>query len=194
MNTTLEIKEYTYNDYLKTDDEKRYELIGGNLIMVPAPNTEHQNVSKIIEMSLYNFVLKNKLGDVYNAPIDVYFDDKNLVQPDILFIAQDNMSIIKKKGIFGSPDVLVEIISPSSRNRDLYTKKDLYQLFKIKEYWIVDPINKSVDILKLGDDGVYKVHSSSSLNDEEQEDKNVYSGVVQGFSINLTEIFNRTFD
>lgn len=194
MSTTFDIKEYTYNDYLKINDNKRYEVINGSLIMVPAPNTEHQNVSKIIEMSLYSFVLKSKLGDVYDAPIDVYFDEKNLVQPDIIFISTSNMNIIKKKGIFGIPDLLIEIISPSSRNRDLYTKKDLYQNFKVKEYWIVDPVNRSIDILKLDDNGVYKVHSSSSLNDEEQEDKNVYSDIVTNFSINLNDIFNRTFE
>jgi Uma2 family endonuclease len=193
MNRILtENKEFTYQDYLKTDDDNRYEVIKGSLYMVPAPNTEHQHFSRNLEFLIWNYVREKSLGEVYHAPIDVILDEKNIVQPDILFISNENSGIIKKKGIFGSPDLAIEIISPSSKTRDNYEKKALYQLFKVKEYWIVDPANKSIEILKLNKDNVYELHSNGYLDDEDSK-KNVVSSIFADLEIDLEKIFNRTF-
>ena len=83
----IEKKKYTYDDYIKTPDDKRYELIEGELYMTPSPITNHQRISRKIEFFLEKFVTENELGEIFYAPYDVYFDDENVVQPDILFIS-----------------------------------------------------------------------------------------------------------
>jgi Uma2 family endonuclease len=113
--------------------ESRYEIINSQLHdMSPTPNTEHQCISRELEFFLIKFVKENKLGEVFNTPMDVILDKQNVVQPDILFIANDNLKIITKKCIEGVPDLVVEIISPSSFYRDSVEKKDLYESFGVK--------------------------------------------------------------
>ena len=94
-----EEKKWTYNDYLNLEDEKRFEIIGGRLIMMsPAPETNHQLISARLGFSFIRFVEPNGLGYILYAPTDVILDAENVVQPDILFIAKDNKHIIKKRG------------------------------------------------------------------------------------------------
>jgi Uma2 family endonuclease len=179
-------EKYTYWDYLKFDDEKRYEVIYGELIMVPAPNTEHQHFSRNLEFILWNYVRKNKLGQVYDAPIDVVLNNETVVQPDIIFISNQNKEIIKEKGIFGSPDLTIEIISPSSKYRDSYEKKDLYESFKIKEYWLVDPKNKNIEVFSLNENGKYELFCEGFVS---EENNTIKSNVLKGIEVKLEEIF-----
>src|SRR5580700_1899967 len=116
MAATLEkqAKRWTYEEYYKLEDDQRYEIIDGKLIMVPAPGTWHQDWLGDLYSFVKSFVKKNKLGRVFFAPVDVVLDEENTVQPDLVFVAARNTRILEPRAIFGTPDLLVEVISPSS--------------------------------------------------------------------------------
>lgn len=120
----IEKKKYTYEDYLKTPEDKRYELINGELLMTPSPVPQHQRISGRLEFMLRRFIIERNLGEVFDAPCDVYLDGENVVQPDILFISRDKLGIIGEKNIQGAPDLVIEIISENSVYRDMVQKKE----------------------------------------------------------------------
>ena len=93
----LEKKRYTYDDYLKTPHDERYELIEGELFMTPSPKTDHQRISRELEFKMVKFVKENDLGEVFDAPYDVYFDEEDVVQPDILYVTKERLGIIGEK-------------------------------------------------------------------------------------------------
>ncbi|OHB41903.1 MAG: restriction endonuclease [Planctomycetes bacterium GWB2_41_19] len=178
----VEKKKYTYEDYLKTPDDKRYELIGGDLLVAPSPVPNHQRISRKIEFILEKFVTQNNLGEIFDAPCDVYLDDENVVQPDILFIAHERRDIIGEKNIQGAPDLAVEIISENSAYRDVVQKKRLYARFGVKEYWIVIPESEEIEvyILKNNTYQLYKIYSRGGI---------LESPMLKGLNIELKEIF-----
>jgi Uma2 family endonuclease len=139
-------KRWTYEEYYRLDDDQRYEIIDGKLLIAPAPDTCHQDWSRELTLLIASHVKRQKLGKVFVAPVDVVLDAENTVQPDLVFIATANLGIIQQRAIFGTPDLLIELISPSSVRRDRYDKKELYARFGVREYWIVDPANKSLEI------------------------------------------------
>lgn len=120
------------------------ELIDNTIYMSPSPITKHQRVLNTINHSLLNYFVKEKSGEVFIAPFDVYLDENsNAVQPDIIVVLNENSGIIDPNGhIHGVPDLLIEILSPGNKEHDLVKKKDLYEKFGVKEYWIVDPDTK----------------------------------------------------
>ena len=142
-------KRWTYEEYYRLDDDQRYEIIHGNLLMAPAPDTWHQDWSRELTVILAGYVKRTKLGKVFASPVDVVLDAENTVQPDLVFISSANLGIIQQRAIFGTPDLLVELVSPSSVRRDRYDKKELYARFGVKEYWIGDPANKALEVLTL---------------------------------------------
>lgn len=147
----------TYEHYLLTSEDKRYELIGGELYMIPSPSFKHQQVVNKINVSLYEYVEKNELGVVVVAPMDVKFSGIDVLQPDILFISSDRRQIIKEAFIDGPPDLIVEVVSPAMARRDRTMKKDIYYREGVKEMWIVDPEEKAIDVFERGDAGFEKV-------------------------------------
>ena len=140
---------FNYQDYLQLPEDKRYEIIDGDLFMVPSPNEAHQHILAYIFNCVFNYVIKNKLGYVYCAPFDVLFSEEDIVQPDIIFVSNKNKKIITKDNIKGAPDLLVEILSPFTSKRDVGIKKKLYARHGVREYWIVDPERETVDVLRL---------------------------------------------
>ena len=162
--TVIEKKKYTYEDYLKTPEDERCELIEGDLFMTPSPVTRHQRISGKLEFELRKFATENDLGEVFDAPLDVYLNDENVVQPDILFISKERLNIIGEKNIQGAPDIVVEIISENTAYRDLVQKKKLYAKFRVKEYWIVIPVEELIEIYILKDN-TYTLHMTYSKND-----------------------------
>jgi Uma2 family endonuclease len=119
------------------------EVIENQLFMAPSPSPDHQEASGDLFTDIKIFVRKNKLGKVFYAPLDLYLDEhSNVVQPDILFIAKDNPLVIDKRGLKGVPDLIIEILSPGNKKYDSVKKKNLYEKFGVKEYWIVDPETK----------------------------------------------------
>jgi len=161
----IEKKKYTYEDYLKTPEDERYELIEGELIMSPSPIPKHQRISRKIEFILEKYVTENDLGEAFYAPCDVYLDDENVIQPDILFISKDRLNIIGEKNIQGAPDLVMEIISENTAYRDFVQKKRLYAKFGVKEYWIVIPEEKLIEIYTLKDNTytLYKTYYKDDI-------------------------------
>lgn len=175
-------KKYTYEDYCKISDDKRHELIAGELLMTPSPITNHQRISRRLEFILEKFITENNLGELFDAPYDVYFDNENVVQPDLLFISKDSLHIIGEKNVQGVPDLLIEIISENSAYRDMVLKKKLYAKFGIKEYWIVIPEGEEIEIYTLKDNAyqLYKAYGKGNT---------LESPLLKGLKIGLMDIF-----
>lgn len=142
-------RRWTYDEYYKLDDGQRYEILDGNLLMVPSPDAWHQDWLGNLYFLLRQHLAKKEAGRLFIAPFDVVFDSENTVQPDLVFVAAANLGIIEQRAIFGAPDLLVELLSPSSIERDCRDKKSLYARSGVKEYWIGDPANHSMEILTL---------------------------------------------
>jgi Uma2 family endonuclease len=144
---------FTYQDYLLLSDEKRYEILEGDLCIVPAPDVYHQRVSRRLEVALIEHVERYDLGEILDAPCDVVLSQENVVQPDILFISKDRLGIIGKTNIQGPPDLVIEIVSESTRSKDADIKRKLYAKYGVREYWIVDPAAKTVEVLTWSETG-----------------------------------------
>lgn len=134
----------TVEDYKKLPEGAPFELIEGHLVKEPSPEYLHQKVSMYLSSEMHQFVKAEDLGEVLAAPIDVYLDQENVFQPDILFIAKENLSLIEKDGIHGPPDIVIEILSPSNAYHDVSTKLRIYEKYGVKEYFIADPLSKDV--------------------------------------------------
>lgn len=120
------------------------ELINGRIYMTPRPNLSHQDISFTIAGEIYAFLKKKRIGRAFCSPVGVFLDEENnVVQPDIVFVSNKRKKILSETdGIHGSPDFVLEILSPGNKNHDLKKKKNLYQEFQVKEYWIIDPTSK----------------------------------------------------
>lgn len=185
MPSIQEKKRYTYEDYAKLPEGAPYQLIGGDFIMTPSPEPYHQMISIRLATSLTNFVVPRKLGIVLTAPIDVYLEDEETYQPDIIFISKDRMDIIGGKKIEGSPDFVIEILSPSTAYYDLRKKFKMYEKHGVREYWIVDPSIKSVDIYNNKDGKFFLAQSLTS-------EGKCTSSVIKGFEVDVKDIFGNT--
>lgn len=118
------------------------QLINDVLIMSPAPTTQHARIQGKIYSILNNYVEQNKIGEVYFAPVDVYLNTKNAFQPDIFYITNGRKDIIKENGVYGAPDLVIEILSKGNMKTDLVKKKIVYEATGVQEYWVVDPETK----------------------------------------------------
>lgn len=177
---------FNYQDYLQLSEDKRYEIIDGELFMVPSPNEAHQRFLVTLTISLANYVKKNKLGSVYCAPFDVLFSEEDIVQPDIIFVSNKNKKIVTKDNIQGTPDLLVEILSPGTSKRDLGIKKKLYAKNGVREYWIVDPVQETVEVLNLKEGELLgRIYHA----DESGQTPRLSSSVIQGFDVDIKGIF-----
>ena len=141
----------TVQDYLDIpeEDENRYELIDGELFMAPAPTWEHQRAKGKLFRVFEDFVYANELGEVIDAPLDMYLSDGDVFQPDIAFISNERLDIIRSDGLHGAPDLIIEVLSPSTEQRDLTIKRERYEMFNVQEYWQADPIAKTITVLRL---------------------------------------------
>lgn len=120
------------------------QVINNQLYMSPAPNVPHFRIVDSIIDEFKKIVLKNNSGRVFFAPVDVFLGDKNAVQPDIFYISNENANIIREDAIYGAPDLIIEVLSPGNKKADLVKKKAVYEEFSVKEYFIVNPVDKSV--------------------------------------------------
>ena len=176
----------TYEDYRNApeSERERYELWEGELIMVPSPKEYHQRISVNLEFLLCGFVKQHDLGFVYDAPLDVILSEYVVLQPDILFIGKDRGKIIVEEGIRGAPDLVVEILSEATADRDRTYKRALYARYGVKEYWLVDPSAKTIEVLKLQEQGFSQVALYSY-----KEKAVLKSPSLAGLSIDLAEVF-----
>src|SRR3990172_1605134 len=143
------------------NDGKRYEIIDGDFFMSPAPTPKHQRVSRKLQTILILALEKTGHGEVYNAPIDVVLGRYDVVEPDLVFIRTDNRHIVGDKNIQGIPDLLIEILSPSSRRSDILVKGPLYARFGVPAYWVVDPDIDRIEFFVL-EGGSYKLEQVAS--------------------------------
>ena len=150
--------------------------------MAPAPELFHQRWSRGLFKAIEKHVHKNKLGEVFFAPVDVVLSEQNVVQPDLVFVAAANAGILRKQAIVGAPDLVVEIISASSVQRDRYEKKELYARSGVKEFWLADMANRSIEVLTLsGRD--YRLLCCAS------EKGKIQSRVLPGFELEIGGLF-----
>jgi len=138
---------FTYSDYLLLPEDKRYEILDGDLYVVPTPNIKHQRVSLNLAVALHHHVRDRNLGEILEAPCDVVLSDENVVQPDILFVRKERAGIIGEKNLQAAPDIVIEILSEGTRRKDLEIKKKIYAAFGAPEYWVVDPTADMVEVL-----------------------------------------------
>jgi len=144
---------FTYHDYVQLPGDKRYELVEGELFLVPSPNLYHQRISRQLEMALWQYIGRHALGEVFDAPCDVVLSEINVVQPDLLFVSTERRGILADANVQGAPDLVVEILSPSTGQRDLGIKRSLYAKYGVPEYWIVDPDSQTIEVLSWTETG-----------------------------------------
>ena len=172
----------TYKDYCATPDDERYELLNGNLMMVPAPNRKHQKVLFRLAQKLGNFAEEHGLGEVYVAPFDVVLSDTDVVQPDLLFISRAREHTLTDENVRGAPDLVIEILSPSTAERDLGYKHELYGRHGVLEYWIVDPMGETIAVHRQRD-GRLELAETFGRRDT------LRSGVLEALHLKLDDIF-----
>lgn len=173
---------FTYQDYRNAPEDKRYELLDGDLVVTPAPREIHQRASLNLTILLGQSVKNSGIGHVYAAPFDVVLSDTDVVQPDLLFISNERAPIITEENVQGAPDLVVEILSPSTAERDQTFKRSLYARHGVREYWLVDTDAKTVTVLLL-DAQQYAVVGVCG------EGQTLDSPTLKGFTINPDEIF-----
>jgi len=175
---------YTYADYAGWDDDNRYELIDGEVFLMSAPSTEHQRVLRELFLQIAGF-LKGKQCEVFVAPFDVCLtgrgdEDDTVVQPDILVIC--DKSILDKKRCNGAPDLVIEILSPSNTKHDKLKKLRKYMQAGVREYWIADPIDKTIAVNIL-ENGKYFIGTYGN-------DETISVHVLEGCEIDLSGVFS----
>ena len=173
---------FTYRDYVNTPEDKRYELLDGELILSEAPSRNHQGSQLNIGSPLHMFVRSNGLGVVYFAPRDVVLTDTDVVQPDLMFISNERLHIDTERGVHGAPDLVVEVLSPSTAERDRTFKRALYAKHGVKEYWLVNLADRTIEVLLLGKASFEAVATYG-------EGDTLASPTLQGFSLNVDEVF-----
>jgi Uma2 family endonuclease len=140
----------TYDDLLAfPDDGLRRELIDGELIVSPSPKTRHQRILLRLAATLRTHLQEHGGGEVFIAPLDVLFGRRDVVEPDLFFVLDDQQDIITEDNIKGVPALLIEIVS--NPRLDRVRKRDLYERVGVPEYWIVDPDADRVEVFRLGD-------------------------------------------
>jgi Uma2 family endonuclease len=143
----------TYEDYaLLPNDGKRYEILQGELAVTPAPSTKHQTASVNLTVLLTQHIREKDLGKLFHAPIDLILESTSVLQPDLLFVAKSRQNIITDRAVEGAPDLVIEILSPTTSRSDRVTKAQIYARHNVPAYWIVDPEQETVEVYLLNVD------------------------------------------
>jgi Uma2 family endonuclease len=178
-------RKLTYEDYLRfPDDGLRHELIDGEHFESPAPTEKHQLVSWNMAYFLADDLRRNRLGQAFTAPYDVLFAQHDVVQPDLLYISNERSGIRTGKNVQGAPDLVIEILSESTRWRDEDVKFRLYERSGVKEYWILDPDLATVEVFRLRGQSLHlEVELSAAAADM------LETPLLPGLRIPLEEVF-----
>lgn len=187
MDNTARDKIYTYSDYMKYPEGARIEIIDGYIYdMSPAPSRIHQKLIMELSAIFHGYIKANNgLCEVYPSPFDVFLTNKedinqckNIVQPDISVICDRNK--LNDKGCIGAPDLIVEIISPSNQSNDYVRKLSLYEHFQVREYWIINPMQKTILIYTLDDAKHYGAPITHYFTDKIKV--NIYDNLIIDFN------------
>ena len=172
----------TYEDYAKTPEDERWELIDGELILTPSQNIPHQLNQSELGYYLTHFAKINDLGEIFYSAAEIVLSDTDVLKPDLSFVSKERAHILTHANIQGAPDLMVEILSPSTARRDWGVKRELYAKHGVKEYWITDPGNKIAWVMPLND-GVLEIKQTCYLGDT------IASSVLAGFTVKVDDIF-----
>ena len=181
MAVTKQAGTWTFEDLFSLPEGKHYEIIEGELYEMPPPSWNHVVVISNLILLLGPLV-RALGGQIGTGPAGVFFPGANPVEPDIIVILPGSAAVAGGRGVEGPPDLLIEVLSPSNRAHDLLTKRALYGRAGVREYWIVDPIAKTVEALALEGDALHSVQLASG-------DDAVVSPVLAGTGFPLAEIF-----
>ena len=173
---------FTYRDYVNAPEDKRYELLDGDLVVVPPPSQRHQYIVLELAVMLRDFVKRNDLGRVVVAPFDIVLSDTNVLQPDVVFISHDRSRLLTDANMQGAPDVIFEVLSPSTAERDRTVKRTLYARLGVQELWFVDPQFETVQVLDLVSDDFETISTR-------HRNQTLTSPLLEGLSVDLSVIF-----
>jgi len=179
---TLAEKSRTLRDFEALAPETRAQLIDGEIIMSPAPTPGHQICSGRIHFALYTHLRNTNSGIVLYAPVDVILGEGNAYQPDIIVVSNERRQIITEKRVEGAPDLVFEILSPATAYYDLRRKKDTYGASGVREYWVVDPLESSIEIFA-------PAQGEFRLRERVTGSGKIASQVLTGFEIDLAPLF-----
>ena len=183
MATDQRTRPFTYDDLRRMpDDGNRYEIMQGELRVSPAPSIAHQLVAASLYDVINDHARRHRLGRCLFAPVDVMLSPFDVVEPDLLFLKWERLAAYTQRGLIEEPpDLVVEIISPSSSSIDPIRKAALYARAGVPEYWLADPEHKTFRLLVLQDDGIYR--------DAKPVDGHVHSTVIYGLVIDPATLF-----
>ena len=181
-------KNYTWKSsdietYFPQDLKVSVQIIQNQLFIMPSSNFDHQDISMVLSSSMHVFCKNHKIGKVVTAPLDVNFDEDNMFQSDIIFIAVSRYSIIVNERVQEAPDLVVEIWSPSNPKKEREMKHKVYEAKGVTEYWQIFPKKQEVKIEVLNQEGKYKLFS------EVKKTGVVQSKVLNGFEIEIETLF-----
>jgi Uma2 family endonuclease len=174
----------TFEDWLHfPDDGKLYEILGGELFVSPTPSWRHQLILTELLFRLRNYLGQGSRGRVASAPAGVRLSDEDIVEPDLVVILEEHRDRIDESSVAGTPDLVVEILSPGTAGRDLGVKRALYEQAGVPEYWIVDPQAETIQVLALARDA-YREAALCRRGDT------LLSPLLPGLEISVAEIFS----
>lgn len=175
------LRKLTYADYEKIPpDRQRHEILDGAECMTPAPDPDHQECVLRIARSLADHADARRLGRVFVAPTDVVLSAHDIVQPDVFFISEQRAGIVGRRNVQGAPDLVVEVLSPSSAAQDRGAKRALYERAGVREYWIVDLEARAVEIHDLGENRRVRVY---------REGERLESASLRGLELDVSDLF-----
>ena len=177
----------TYDDFLlfPEDDRLRHEIIDGVHYVTPCPSLRHQDLVGRLHLALGNHLGAHPgIGRVFLSPLDVIFTLHDIVEPDLLFVASDQLEIMTEKNIQGAPAIVVEVVSKSTRSRDERIKRELFDRGGVREYWVVDPDRSRITVHRR-DGNRLDVQASLAAADQAV----LTTSLITGFSLSLSELF-----
>ncbi|MBA4149193.1 MAG: Uma2 family endonuclease [Verrucomicrobia bacterium] len=175
----------TRHDYEQLPEgSPRYQLIAGDLVISPSPGRSHQQIVGNIHSILDRYLEVNQTGEAFLAPFDVFLSDINVYQPDVLFIRNENLSIVTEHGIEGGPDLVIEILFPGTARFDRGSKRKVYARTGVKELWLVDPETNRIEVFHLTEDAETPVGTYGT-------DSVFQSSLLPGLEISAARVFRR---
>lgn len=149
MSIDTAVRRWTYDEFARLpNDGNRYEIIAGDLYVTPPPTLTHQKIIMNLSYVLEGFIRAHGLGQLYPGPVDVLFAEGDYLAPDLVFVRADRTQILKERGVEGAPDLVIEVVSPSTAGRDRTLKRERYAAFGVAEYWVVDANTRRVEIYR----------------------------------------------
>ena len=177
----------TYEDFVRIpDDGLRHEIIDGVHYVTPSPVRRHQQLMGRLHVAIGHFLeLHPEIGEVYLSPLDTVFSPWDVVEPDLVFVAADQLEILTEPNIQGAPALVVEILSPSTRRRDLGVKRLLFDRGGVREYWVVDPKARELTVYRRAPGGGLAKAEQLGAN----HDATLTTPLLPGFALSLAKLF-----